>query len=95
VTGITGCDRGEKRGEGAAYPLQRGVHWAPPLTLKGEEMLTRSRGFGWWSLLLLVGALAAATACTGQATEPVEEANCTLIPGPHGPADDPACVTVN
>jgi hypothetical protein len=58
--------------------------------------VSRSRRFSsWWSLLLLAVALVAASACTGQATEPeVEEPECIQLPGPNGPASDGTCVTM-
>jgi hypothetical protein len=46
-------------------------------------------------LLLLVVALVAASACTGQTTEPVvEEPECIQLPGPNGPASEGTCVTM-
>jgi hypothetical protein len=45
---------------------------------------------------MVLGVLLAASACTGQATEPTEEEPaCILVPGPNGPADNPACVVMN
>jgi hypothetical protein len=66
------------------------------MTLNEEGKLSRSRGSSsWWSLMLVLGVLVAASACTGQTTEPTpEEPACTPIPGPNGPADDAACVTM-
>lgn len=68
----------------------------PSLTLKEEGKVSRSRRFSsWWSLVLVFGALVAASACTGQATEPeLEEPACTQLPGPNGPASDGTCVTM-
>jgi len=76
------------------YRMQRGARGALPLTLKEEGKLSRSRGSSsWWSLVMVLGVLLAASACTGQATEPVEEEPaCILVPGPNGPADNPVCV---